>query len=317
MNQLMRLTGAFLAAFAGVWAATGCQRADVAAKPAETAFAGQGGAVAADPAVTKLVGMMSEAKLLATVRDLEALKSRTVGQPGNAEAATYLHGRFAKIPGLKVAYQDDKWRNVIATLPGSDPISTELYVVGAHYDCESTKPDDAPGAMDDATGVAVVLEMARILSTRRFRHTVVFACWNAEECGLHGSRSFVKQVVQENRRVSLYLNYDSTGYDPQGRLVLDLIANPPAAAAKVLLMENNRRYGIGFTLVENQHRCGGDYVPFWQAGFPAVNSHQEEHGAHYHTTNDKSALVTTRYAAKNGQLGISVIAALAGMQGKR
>jgi hypothetical protein len=299
------------------WMTVGC-RQTMAAKPeiglSTVAMQEKGMAETADPVIAKLVTMMSEEALLATVRDLEAFKSRTVGQPGNAKAADYLHARLSKLPGLQVVYQDAKWRNVVATLPGSDPASKELYVVGAHYDCESTKPDDSPGAMDDATGVAIVLEMARILSSQRFRQTMVFACWNAEECGLHGAKSFVKQLQTENRRVSLYLNYDSTGYDPQGRLVLDLIANPPATSAKDLLKTNNQRYGINFTLEENRHNCGGDFVPFWQAGFPTINSHQEVHGAHYHTSNDKSDLVSTRYAAKNGQLGISVIAILAERQ---
>lgn len=110
----------------------------------------------------------------------------------------------------------------------------------------------------------------------------------------------------------MYLNNDSIAFDPQERLILDVIANPPAAAAKKVLIGNNKLYNLGFTLVENVHGCNGDHTPFQQAGFPAINTHQESHGAHYHTANDTIELVSFPYAAKVGQLGLSIIATLAG-----
>jgi Zn-dependent M28 family amino/carboxypeptidase len=244
-------------------------------------------------------------------RELVAFKSRTVGQPGNKQAAAYLHERFKQIPGLHVAPLAGPWNNVIATLPGTDPASRELFIVGAHYDSRGKRPELAPGATDDAAGIAIVLEMARILSQHRFTHAIMFACWNGEEIGLKGSREFVQQLVKDGRSVSLYLSYDSTAYDPKNRLVLDVIAKAPAAAAKKLLFENNQRHAIGFSLVENRHACGGDHIPFVEAGFPAINTHQEDHGAHYHTANDTIERVSFPYAAKNCQLGLSIIATLA------
>jgi hypothetical protein len=264
-----------------------------------------------DADISAMLGSFSESAMRDTVRDLEAFRSRTVGQPGNPQAAKYLHGRLARIPELQVAPLRGPWNNVVATLPGTDSKSQEVYIVGAHYDSIAETPETAPGATDNATGVSIVLEMARILGLRKFRHTIVFACWNGEEIGIKGSRDFVSQWVKDGRGVALYLNYDSTAFDPQGRLILDVIANPPAAAAKRLLIENNRLYGIGFTIVEDRHKCGSDHVPFAAAGFPAINTHQEEHGAHYHTAKDRIDLVSFPYAMKNGQLGLSVIAGLA------
>lgn len=258
-----------------------------------------------------MIRAVAENELKTTVRELVAFKSRTVGQPGNKKAAAYLHERFKSIPGLQVAPLAGPWNNVIATLPGTDSTSRELFIVGAHYDSRGERPELAPGAMDDAAGIAIVLEMARILSQHRFTHSILFACWNGEEIGLKGSRAFVQKWMKEGRNVSLYLNYDSTAFDPKNRLVLDVIANPPAAAAKKLLFENNQRYAIGFSLVEDRHACRGDHTPFAEAGFPAINTHQEVHGPHYHTANDTIERVSFPYAAKNGQLGLSIIATLA------
>jgi hypothetical protein len=261
--------------------------------------------------VSAMVRAVTEKEMRKTVRDLVAFKSRTVGQPGNLQAASYLHERLQRIPGLQLAPLVGPWKNVIATLPGTDAASGSLHIVGAHYDSAAELPDSAPGAMDDASGIAVVLEMARILSQYHFRHTIIFACWNGEENGLNGSREFVQQLIKDGRSVALYLNNDSIAFDPQQRLVLDVIANPPAAAAKKVLIENSKRYHLGFTLVEDRHGCNGDHTPFQQAGFPAINTHQEDHGAHYHTANDTLDLVSFPYAAKVGQLGLSVIATLA------
>ena len=289
---------------------TSPEREDKSAKLEPAKVAGKDGGKTAEE-VSVMVGAFAEKEMRMTVSDLVAFKSRTVGQPGNVQAASYLHDRLQRIPGLQVAPPAGPWKNVIATLPGTDATSRSLHIVGAHYDSVAERPDLAPGAMDDASGIAVVLEMARILSQYQFRHTIIFACWNGEECGLNGSREFVQQLIKDGRSVALYLNHDSIAFDPQARLILDVIANPPAGAAKKLLIENNQRYKLGFTLVENLHACNGDHTPFQQAGFPAINTHQEDHGAHYHTANDTTELVSFPYAAKVGQLGLSIIATLA------
>ena len=290
---------------------TGPAKEDKSAKVEPAGVTGKDSEKAADE-VSAMVRAVAEKEMRMTVRDLVAFKSRSVGQAGNVQAASYLHDRLQGIPGLQVAPLAEPWKNVIATLPGTDIASRSLHIVGAHYDSAAERPDLAPGAMDDASGIAVVLEMARILSQYQFRHTIIFACWNGEESGLNGSREYVQQLIKDGRGVALYLNHDSIAFDPQERLILDVIANPPAAAAKKVLIGNNKLYNLGFTLVENVHGCNGDHTPFQQAGFPAINTHQESHGAHYHTANDTIELVSFPYAAKVGQLGLSIIATLAG-----
>lgn len=85
---------------------------------------------------------------------------------GNQEAAAWLYSQLDAIEGLSVAYQSAH-NNVVATLSGDSTV----YIVGAHYD-DRPFTGSAPGASDNGVGVAMVLEMARILSQYEFEHTL-------------------------------------------------------------------------------------------------------------------------------------------------
>ncbi len=266
----------------------------------------------ADPATVRLLDAFSEAELTATAKALEGLTSRAVGQPGNRRAAEYLFGRLKGIPGLTVEFQGGALSNVVATLPGTDPAAKAVFIIGAHYDSASSDPARAPGVTDDAAGIATVLEAARLLSGLKFRHTIQFACWNAEEDGLRGAAAFVKDAVAQQRDIGLYINCDSCGFDAHGRLVLDITSNRASARARDRMVANNTRYNLGFQIVHNRNQCGGDFVPFWMKGLRAVSTHQEEHGAHYHTPQDTLDKFTPAYTRKNGQLALSLLVELAG-----
>src|SRR5688572_29298482 len=93
--------------------------------------------------------------------------------------------------------------NVVATLKGTQPESSErIYVVSGHYDsmCNSTTDAkcDAPGANDDASGTAAVLEMARVMAKHQFEATIVFMAVAGEEQSLLGSTHFAEQAKQKN-----------------------------------------------------------------------------------------------------------------------
>lgn len=108
--------------------------------------------------------------------------------------------------------------NVLATLRGStDPDRT--YVISGHYDSRATDvldaESDAPGADDDASGVAVVLELARVLATRPLPATIVFAAVAGEEQGLYGATYQAEQLA-------------AAGVDVQGMITNDIIGSPRA-----------------------------------------------------------------------------------------
>lgn len=98
--------------------------------------------------------------------------------------------------------------NVVAELKGSDD-TDEWIVYGAHYEGH----DIAVGALDDATGAACVMQIARILAKERkhLKRNIKFALFGAEEIGLHGSRAYVQAHPEEMKKIRFMMNFDSAG----------------------------------------------------------------------------------------------------------
>jgi Zn-dependent M28 family amino/carboxypeptidase len=267
--------------------------------------------------ISDLLSQASESQIYATASDLQNFVTRVAGTQGNYDAATYLHDKLAAISGLTVVYQGGNERNVIATLPGTDATSDKVYIVGAHYDSTSDTPGIAPGATDNACGVGIVLELARIMSKYRFKDTLKFAAWNSEESGRGGSLAFVNEAVLTHENIELYFNYDSAGYDPGGRLILDIMYNDSSAGIATLMDQRNSSFGLGFTITHNVHTCTSDHRSFWEYGFRAVMTHAEQHAPEAHTAYDTVDKMSTLYAKKNGQLGMAILAELAGLSAAR
>jgi hypothetical protein len=234
--------------------------------------------------VASMISKMNTIEIYNTVYKLQNFKTRAYGYSGNVEAASYLYNRLTNISGLSVEYQSD-YRNIVATLPGVDPTSNATYIVGAHYDSFSSNLSDAPGATDDGGGVAIVLEFARIMSQYSFNHTLKFAFWNCEENGELGSTQYVKYAYNNKICVSLYMNFDSSCYDPCNRMTLDIMSNNQSSWVSDMMTEYNTLYGINLTLNYNAHTCSSDHIPFWAHGYTALMTHQEVHGSE-HTPDD-------------------------------
>ncbi len=266
-----------------------------------------------NPVIAAMLAEINGSELRNTTYDLQDFSTRAFGSDGNREAGEYLYARLAGIPGLEVEFQGGELNNVIATLPGSDNTSDEVVVVGAHYDSRSSDPARAPGATDNGCGVAIVLELARVMSRHPFNRTVEFAFWNAEEDGRYGSAAYAEHAVNATIPVVLYLNYDSACYDPENRSILDIVYDERSADIAALMAGHNTLYGINFTLTENNHTCESDHTPFQALGYPAVTTHCEEHGP-AHTPDDTIDRVSFEYAKRNAQLGLSVLAEAAGLQ---
>ena len=264
-----------------------------------------------DPAIVEIIGEVNESELWNTTYDLQAIPTRVFGSEGNREAGEYLYARLDGIPGLDVEFQGGELNNVVATLPGSGNASSELVIVGAHYDSTSSDPARAPGATDNACGVAIVMELARVMSGHSFDRTVQFAFWNAEEVGSYGSIDYATHAMDTGVPVVLYLNYDSACYDPENRFILDIMYDSGSADIAALMADHNTLYGTNFTLTRNRHACESDHTSFQALGFPALMTHSEGHGP-AHTPEDTIDHVSSGYMVENARLGLSVLAKVAG-----
>lgn len=196
--------------------------------------------------------------------------------------------------------------NIVATLKGTQPESGgRTYVVSGHYDSMCTRPVDAkcdaPGANDDASGTAAVLEMARVMAKHKFDATIIFMAVAGEEQGLLGSTYFAEQAKQKGMDVEAMFTNDIIGNSLGGNGVRDrhtvrvfsegVPSNESPAEANVrrgvggendsasrqlarFIKETAGRYvpGMRVMLVYRRDRYlrGGDHRPFLERGFAAV-----------------------------------------------
>jgi hypothetical protein len=169
-------------------------------------------------AVRAAVRDVSTARIYGYEKDLFEFDSKFITQPGNAKAIDYIAARlrewgyepelqwFEPRPGVRTA-------NIIATLRGT--VNPELvYVVSSHFD--SVEP--GPGADDNTSGSAALLEAARVLAKRPQAATIEFAWFTGEEAGLLGSREYVRRAVEAKDRIVGALNNDMIGWANDHRL---------------------------------------------------------------------------------------------------
>src|SRR5438270_1039228 len=197
--------------------------------------------------------------------------------------------------------------NVVATLPGTQPESRDrIYVVTGHYDSRVTDvmniTADAPGADDDASGVAAVMEMARVMSKRNWEATLVFMAVAGEEQGLFGSTHWAKNAKEKNWNIAGMITNDiigssraDDGHVDKDHVRLFAEGVPPLKENPDILRtlirtggENDtssrelarfiknvaETYVRGMTVNviyrRDRYLRGGDHSPFLDAGYPAV-----------------------------------------------
>ena len=188
-------------------------------------------------------------------------------------------------------YNDDlKGYNVIAEIPGSDPVlKEEVVMLGGHLDSWHA----ATGATDNAAGCAVMMEAVRILKVSGFkpRRTIRIALWSGEEQGLHGSRNYVKNhfadpakmiPTAEHGKVSAYYNLDNGTGKIRG---IYLQGNKEAGPIFSTWLEPFKDLGAGTVTINNTG--GTDHLAFDGVGIPGFQFIQDqiEYNTRTHHTN--------------------------------
>jgi len=191
-----------------------------------------------DLQISKMVDEVSAKNIEATVRKLVSFKSRntlsdtTSKTTGIGAARNWIKAemeRYAAASGGRMKVEFDTFtqpaggridkptvlKNVLAILKGTDPNDTRIYMVSGHYDSRVNDVMNAnafePGAVDDASGTALSMELARVMATKSFPATIIFMTVAGEEQGLNGSTNVAKRAKAENWNVDAMLNNDIVG----------------------------------------------------------------------------------------------------------
>ncbi len=202
-------------------------------------------------------------------------------------------------------------KNVVAVLPGRNISDPSSIIIEAHLDsrCKDNCDIDclAQGMEDNASGVALVLELARIMSRFTFNHTIIFVAITGEEQGLDGSTAFAKYAVQQNIPIKAVLNNDIVG-----GIICGETSSPPScpglnnidstqvrlfsfggfnsshkALSRFIKLEYNEMLRpqanvpmtVSIMSAEDRTGRGGDHIPFREKGFAAMRfTSANEHG---------------------------------------
>jgi hypothetical protein len=203
---------------------------------------------------------------------LDAPRGRTYTEPGNVAAAEYIYERFAEA-GLRVWYEDfvtDNGQlgiNIVGEVPGRD--RSRMLLVVAHYDSQSDD-DEAPGADDNASGVAAIIEIARLLAGYDLPYPVRLVALTAEEAGLQGAEAFAGRAAAEGVAYIAAFNLDAIGAPLRDHA---LLLNADAGTVWLLdtLVAVNDDGGLGQQLVVRQNPAiVADDTVLREWGIPAI-----------------------------------------------
>lgn len=285
--------------------------------------------------VADAAGVSSDS-LMTTLRTLasEEFEGRGAGTPGGARARAWVRERFTAI-GLRTASdsfehpfsftprgrgQDGGQMppmdgvNLVGTCPGIDP-ALKVIVLSAHYDHVGVRGGRMfPGADDNASGVAVLLEAAAACVRQPFRRTMIVAAFDAEEVGLQGARAFIASPPVPKDRVALNVNLDMLARGDKGELhlaglhhhpALRPMLEPVAARAPIKLLFGHDTPGSG----SDDWTMQSDHGVFHEAGIPFVYFGVEDH-PDYHQPTDTADKVNPDFFTKAAATVLDALRAL-------
>jgi len=286
--------------------------------------------------MTTLAPLLAQAgagNLIATITQLAAYQNRYYTEDTGKIAAEWLRDQYLKLGQGRsdvhvdlFKHSDFQQPSVIATLDGSGPDKDEIIVVGSHIDSINHEDDSsiekarAPGADDNASGTATVLETFRILVQSGFRpnRTIQFMGFAAEEVGLLGSQDIAEKYSHERKNVVGVIQMDMTMF-PESDQKIALISDYTNASLNRFL---GRLIDLYVKAPWNFDECGypcSDHASWTHQGFPAsfpFEARMDSHNPYIHSARDTIDRLTPSFGVEflKLTLAFSVEAAQAGIR---
>jgi len=274
--------------------------------------------------VTEMLSKITKVEISSYITILQNFNTRYFRSAQCNVAKDYLVQEFKSF-GLDVSTQSfmnygTLNYNVLAVKPGKY-MPEKICVISAHYD--STSDDylvNAPGADDNATGVAAVLLAAKYLSAYEFSYTIVFACFSGEEQGLIGSEAYARNLYNQNTQVIADINVDMIGYYTQGiKYDLNLTTNRNSQQLVEFISQVNDTYvQMPLDINVNDYAWWSDHSSFWDFGYNAVEfceaydwGSPDFNSTNYHTTHDTLDKLDLDFTLKNTLVAVASVAELA------
>lgn len=209
-------------------------------------------------------------------------------------AQKFLEESLAALPGMEVSTQEfsmgatTAW-NVIGRLSGTKR-PDEWIIVSAHYDSTSQSPTSAaPGAEDNASGAAGMLELARVFAANPPEATILFIGFSGEEQGLKGSYAHVAKIIADGHKskIKAVLNMDMIGYTSDSDLDCLLESDRLGSSLFPIMTGAATRY-TSLRMVTSLNPFGSDHMPYIERGIPAMLVIENDWNQYpnYHKTTD-------------------------------
>ena len=273
--------------------------------------------------VGQVLPQLDAERIRSTIAELAAMKNRYYQSQTGAAASAWLAARWRSLStrsDVTVVEVEQGWaqRSVIMTIPGTTR-ANEIVVIGGHLDSIALggATSTAPGADDDASGIATVTEIARVLlaSDVRPERTIQLMGYAAEEVGLRGSQAIVKDYGQRKLNVIGALQLDMTNYRGSDKDIW-LMKDFTSAAQNAFLIQLIEAY-VGATW--GQDACGygcSDHASWYRAGVPAsmpFEARFRDHNKKIHSRNDtlEASDANATHALKFARLGLAYAIELA------
>ena len=247
-----------------------------------------------DPVILEIVNQISKQNLTNYIQSLQDFQTRFASTPNCELAGDFIYDFFIQ-SGIEAEYDSFSFgsnyssNNIIGTLEGKvDP--SQIVVICAHYDSFSDQPYTlAPGADDNASGCAAVMEASRIFTNQSFDFTLKFICFSAEEWGLYGSEDYAWEARQKEEDIIAVINLDMIAYTDFLPEDLDIISN----RASEWLANRFFSTSIAYTTLDiykivNPSFIWSDHSSFWNRGYSAICGIEDSmpSNPYYHTTHD-------------------------------
>ena len=273
-----------------------------------------------DPLIARMTGGVTASNLRGSILALQSFLTRYATTTNCELAGDYLYAYFLQLGLISeldpFSFSSNRYasRNVIAVLPGKK-LPQNVVIVCAHYDSYSSQAaTSAPGADDNASGTAAVMEIARILAGYEFSFTLKFACFSAEEWGFYGSQHYVQEAVARGEKIIGVINLDMIAYADALPEDLDLVVDQRSEWLANRFTICAALYApLPLLKVVNPGLRWSDHAPFWDKGYSALCGIEDyaPSNPYYHKTTDTVDKLNLDFATSVTKIALAVAADLA------